>query len=364
MSAFTLHYKNPKQIVVKKYTKSLITLFVLLSITSFGQSGGNSTYDFLTLNNSARIAAMGGNFLTVKDNDINVAVANPSLITSEMHNNLSLSYVDYFTDINFGYATYGYHTNKLGNFVGTVHFIDYGKFQYADESGATQGNFAANEYSLNLGWGRSLDSNFSIGANLKGIMSNFESYGSFGLAVDVAGTYHNPKSNLTASVVFSNIGRQITYYYGENQRLPFEIKAGVSKTLQHIPLTFSVLFTNLQRWDLRFDQKDETSSFNEDETTKTKTGIAEIADEAMRHIVLGAELRPFKILRLRAGYNYLLRKEMLVDAKPGTIGWSWGLGVKVYQFEISYARKAQYLGPSYNFFTVTTNLNTLFHVTE
>ncbi len=349
---------------MRKYTKSLIILFILMASTSFGQSGGSATYDFLNLSNSARMAGMGGNFLVVKDNDINVAVTNPSLITTEMHNNLSLSYVDYFTDINYGYASYGYHFDKLGNFVGTMQFIDYGKFQYADVTGNLQGNFAANEYALNLGWGRSLDSSFSIGANLKGIMSNFESYGSFGLAVDVAGTYHNEKSKITASVIFSNIGRQITHYNGYNERLPFEIKAGLSKTLQHIPLTFSVLFTNLQRWDLRFDQIEETSSFTDEETTENKTGIAEIADEAMRHIVIGAELRPFKILRLRAGYNYLLRKEMVIDAKPGTVGWTWGLGIKVYQFEVSYARKAQYLGPSYNFFTVTTNLNTLFHVTE
>jgi hypothetical protein len=84
----------------------------------------------------------------------------------------------------------------------------------------------------------------------------------------------------------------------------------------------------------------------------------------MRHIVLGAELRPFKVIRLRIGYNYLRRQEMVIDTKPGTVGWSWGLGIKVYKFEVAYARSAQYLGPSFNFFTVTTNLSSFFNTIE
>lgn len=319
------------------------------------QSGGESTYKFLTLPNSARVAGMGSNFLAIKDNDINVAVANPSLITSEMHNNLGLSYVDYHSDINYGYATYGRSFNKAGNFVGTMHFLNYGKFQYADETGYQNGQFSSGEYALNIGWGRSLDSNFSIGANLKGILSNLESYNSFGLAVDVAGSYYSSKHKFTASLIFANIGRQITTYNGFVEPLPFEIKIGLSKTMQHIPLTFSLLFTNLQKWDLTYPESYNNTGYNGEESTES--GIADFGDKLMRHIVIGAELRPFKVIRLRVGYNYLRRQEMALTTKPGTVGWSWGLGVKVYKFEVAYSRSAQYSGPSYNFFTITTNLD-------
>lgn len=341
---------------MKKYTV-VILISTLFSSLLFAQSGGDQTYKFLTLPNSARIAGMGSNFLAINDNDINVAVANPSLINKNMNNNLGLSYVDYHSDINYGYATYGRSFNKLGNFVATMQFIDYGEFDYADETGYRMGTFGASEYALNLGWGRQLDSTFFIGANLKGIASNFESYSSYGLAVDVAGTYYNEKAKFTASLVFSNIGTQLKSYNGYSEALPFEIKLGLSKTMQHIPLTFSVLFTNLQKWDLTYDEESTTS--NTEETTE-KSGVEKFADNAMRHIVLGAELRPFKVLRVRLGYNYLRRQEMVINSKPGSVGWSWGLGIKVYKFEVAYARSAQYLGPSFNFFTLTTNLDSFF----
>ncbi len=344
---------------MRKFTLSLLLISLLFSTLGFAQSGEKNTYKFLTLPNSARIAGLGGNFATINDNDINLAVANPSLITPKMHNNLGMSFVDYHSDLNYGYATYGRSFNKIGSFVGTMQYIDYGTFNYANETGDLQGEFTSGEYAMNIGWGRSLDSSFSIGANIKGIMSSLESYNSFGLAVDVAGTYHNEKAKFTASLIFSNIGRQLSTYNGYNENLPFEIKAGLSKTLQHIPLTFSVLFTNLQKWDLTYPETESSSgSFTEEESSKS--GISDFSDKLMRHIIIGAELRPFKVIRLRVGYNYLRRQEMAIESKPGTVGWSWGLGIKVYKFEVAYSRSAQYLGPSFNFFTVTTNIDSFF----
>lgn len=347
-------------LIVKKFTLVLLISLLLINL-SIAQSGGDQTYKFLTLPNSARIAGMGSNFLTINDNDINLALANPSLINEKMHNNLGLSYVDYHSDINYGYATYGRSFKKLGNFVATMQFIDYGTFDYADETGNRQGTFGVNEYAMNIGWGRSLDSTFFIGANLKGIASNYESYNSYGLAVDVAGTYYNEKAKFTASLIFSNIGTQLKSYNGYSEALPFEIKLGMSKSMQHIPLTFSVLLTNLQKWDLSYEE--ETTTLSTDEQSE-KSGIEKFTNNAMRHIVIGAELRPFKVLRVRLGYNYLRRQEMVIDTKPGTVGWSWGLGIKVYKFEVAYARSAQYLGPSFNFFTVTTNLESFFNTIE
>lgn len=344
---------------MRKFTLSLLLTSLLFGTFAFAQSGEKNTYKFLTLPNSARVAALGGNFATINDNDINLAVANPSLINPKMHNNLGMSFVDYHSDVNYGYATYGRSFKKVGSFVGTMQYIDYGTFQYTTETGDTQGDFSAGEYAMNIGWGRSLDSSFSIGANIKGIYSSLESYNSFGLAVDVAGTYYNEKSKFTASLIFSNIGRQLTTYNGFIEPLPFEIKAGLSKTLQHIPLTFSVLFTNLQKWDLTYPETESTSSSFSDEES-SKSGIADFSDKVMRHIVIGAELRPFDIIRLRIGYNYLRRQEMVIDSKPGTVGWSWGLGIKVYKFEVAYSRSAQYLGPSYNFFSLTTNIDSFF----
>jgi hypothetical protein len=163
----------------------------------------------LELPNSARIASMGGNFLTVYDDDITLTLANPSLINEKVNNQLGLSFVDYYTDVNYGFAQYGRDFQKVGSFVGTMQFINYGTFDEADESGQRYGTFTAGEYALNVGWGRPLAPRWSIGANYKLIYSHFYDDNSFGMAVDVAGSYHSENNNFTASLLLKNIGFQV-----------------------------------------------------------------------------------------------------------------------------------------------------------
>ncbi len=345
---------------VKKLTNVFIILSILISCTSnlYSQIGGNHTYEFLNLSNSARIAALGGNYLTIRDNDIALAPSNPSLITPEMHNNLALSFVDYFEKVNYGFVSYGRDFNKLGTYVATIQYIDYGTFKWADETDQVYGEFKANEVALNIGWGRSLDSNFAIGANFKAIYSSLESYNSFGIAVDVAGTYYSPKLDLTASLIARNIGVQlVSYYTGNSESLPFELQMGVSKRLRHVPFRYSILITHLEKWDLTYTDPrlDRGNDFGEGE--REKSGMADFADKAMRHIILGGELYIGKNISLRIGYNYRRRQELKVDSKVSTVGFSWGIGFRISKFHFSYSRSTYHLVGSPNYITLTTNLS-------
>ncbi|MDP2424620.1 MAG: type IX secretion system protein PorQ [Bacteroidales bacterium] len=338
----------------------LLPLLFLAMPSIHAQIGGNGAYKFLTLPASARIAAMGGNFLAASDHDINLALANPSLITPQMHNNLALNFVDYFSDINYGFVSYGRSFDKLGSFVGSVQYIDYGRFTYADDIGEASGNFNAGETALVMGWGRNLDSTFSIGANLKTIFSALETYNSFGLAVDVAGSYHT-SDGFTASFIAKNIGRQLTTYTpGNPEPLPFELQLGISKKLQHMPFRYSILLTNLQKWDLTYNDpsKIKVDPFTGIPVKEDK--FSELLDKTMRHVVIGGEFVPTKSLSIRFGYNYRLRQEMKVDSKVSTVGFSWGIGIRVSKFQFNYARRAYHLEGSPNFISVATNLSDLF----
>jgi hypothetical protein len=301
---------------------------------------------------------MGGDFLAVYDNDITLAPTNPSLINPEMHNMLGVEYVEFFSDINYGLASYSRTFNKLGSFAASMQYLSYGKFDYADVTGDRYGEFYAGETALNIGWGRQLDSLFSIGANLKFIYSSLESYNSFGMAVDVAGSYISPNRLFTTSLIAKNIGRQIiTYEGGNNEPLPFELQLGMSVRFKHLPFRISVLYDHLEKWDLRYE---DPSSVQTDPITgevEEDSKIAEIADNFMRHIVIGGELTIAKVVSLRLGYNYGRRQELKVNEKLALIGWSWGLGIKVYKFHIGYARSTWHLQGSPNYFTITTNLN-------
>jgi len=338
----------------------LASIFLICSRpVVFSQTGGDNTYEFLNLTSSARIAAMGGNTLAIKDNDINLALSNPSLITKPMHNNLSLSFVDYYTDVNYGYATYSRSFKEIGNFLASMQYINYGKFIYADETGQQQGNFNVSEYAMNIGWGRPLDSLFSIGANFKMIYSALESYNSFGLGVDVAGTYHNSKNNLTVSLIFRNIGTQLTAYRdGNTEPLPFEMLLAMSKRLAHLPFRYSIIYTHIEKWDLTYNDPNDLS--NIDPITQEpipENKFEDFADKLMRHFVIGGELMPFKNFSFRFGYNYHRRQEMKVSTKKGTVGFSWGIGFRIKQFQFNYSRAAYHLAGSPNFITISTNLS-------
>jgi len=342
--------------------KVLLLIFVLAAtvVQTSAQVGGKVTYQFLNLPNSARVAALGSNLLAINDNDLTLALANPSLINENMHNQLGLSFVEYFSDINYGFAQYSRTFDKVGSFVGTMQFIDYGKFQEADEAGVQYGYFHAGEYALNIGWGRKLTPRWAIGSNLKLIYSSLESYNSFGVGVDVAGSYFSKDELFDASLIFRNIGYQIVAYHsGNHEPLPFEIQAGLSKKFKHIPFRVSALLTHLEKWNIRYENPVNPAGGIDPVTGEPNeiSGIDEFADNLMRHIVLGGELTIAKVLSLQLSYNYQRRQEMKIPDKLSTVGFSWGFGIRVKQFQFNYARSAYHVIGSPNFITVMVDLD-------
>ena len=328
---------------------------LIFSIHAFAQSGGTTTYKFLNLTNSARVAALGGNFLTIHDHDLGLALANPSLISDQMNHTLSLNFIDHFAGTSSGFASYGFNLNKLGNFATTMQYYSYGKSDNTNEYGETLGQFSAGEYAFNLGWGRMLDTVFSIGANVKMIYSGLETYHSVGLAVDVAGSYI-PNETFCASVLLRNIGRQLTAYTSAGvEPLPFEIQAGISKKLAHVPFRYSLLLQHLEKWDLGYTDPNAAVDPFTGEVAKA-SGVDAFAKNAFRHLIIGGEFIPAKFLSLRLAYNYLRRDEMKVVSRPGSVGFSWGIGLNVSKFSFSYSRAAYHLTGSPNFISVSTNL--------
>ncbi len=332
----------------------------IIVISSFAQIGGRSTFGFLDRTNSARVASMGGNILAINDNDISLVLTNPSLISAAMSNTLALDFVTLRTAYSYGDIMYGRSFNKVGNFVGTFQFINYGKFTYADVAGNTAGDFSASEYALNLGWGRTLSPHFSIGANGKLIYSQLESYHSFGLAVDVAGTYSTTDDIFSASLIARNIGIQlVSYVPGPRDPLPFVMQAGIATRLKHIPVRISVLYNNLEKWDLTYN--DPLSPDNQVDPitgqTKSKSEIGKFADKLMRHIVVGTEITIAKAFSIRVGYNYRTRQEMKLADRTALSGFTYGFGFRIKMFTLSYARATYMTGNlNPNYFSFAMNL--------
>lgn len=330
----------------------------LITFTLQAQTGGRGVYSFADAPVSARIAALGGLAIPVDDGDISLGLFNPALINEKSHNQLSLSYVDFFSDINYGSVIYGRSFERLGNFSAGLQYYNYGTFDYADEGGQRDGQFSAADYVFVLGWGRQLDSNFSIGANAKFLGSDYESYSSFGLAVDVAGTYKT-KSGWLFALTARNIGRELkSFLPSDGYAMPFSMQFGVSKRLDHVPFRIIMMYDRIEKWDLTFEST--LNNSGTDPVTgeiKEQKGAEKFADQLMRHIVVGGEFYIGKNLVLRGSYNYGRRKEMIIPDKLGTVGFSWGMGVRISKFNINYSRSAYHVIGSPNYLTISTNLS-------
>lgn len=322
------------------------------------QTGGNDTYSFLNLSSAARVAGLGGNQIAVKDGDLDLGFYNPSLLDSTMDGKLSLSYINYFTDINYGYAAYAKNVEGVGTFAATLNFLDYGDFVLADETGENLGTFSAGDYALSFGYGRAIDTMWSVGGNLKFIYSALESYNSFGMAADISGTYYNSKRKLTIAGVMKNIGAQIKpYISGQREPLPFEIQLGLTKRLKHAPLRLGIIAENLQQWDLTGPETQEEVEIDPLTGLPVETNQFVFGDKLMRHIVLNGEILLTKNFHIRIGYNYRRRQELKLSDKPGTVGFSWGFGLKISKFVLSYGRAAYHQAGASNHFSVTTRLS-------
>ncbi len=339
--------------------KSLLILFQLLPFFLFAQESGQYAFTFMQQPVAARTVALGGNMAAIYDNDITLGFVNPSLINDQMNNDFALSYVNFFGGINYGLAQYSRSFHRIGSFLASIQYMNYGKFTYANPDGTTSGTFGAADYALKVGWGRQLGPNFSIGASASMIYSYYETYKSYGIAVGVAGTYHDD-NGWAFSLVASNMGTQIKgYVSGVTSPLPFDLQLAASKKLEHVPLRLCLLVDHLEKWNLSLADSLNPVGGIDPVTGKPVqlTGAANFADKLMRHFIFGTELSLGRHLTLRAGYNYLRRKELSISDRIGLVGFSWGFGIKVSHFQINYARTTYHLAGSPNYFSITTSLD-------
>jgi hypothetical protein len=322
--------------------KKVLTLLMIMIMVSpsFSQTGGDNVYEFLNLTHSGLVSSLGGTNVSLPVNDLNLAYHNPALLNSGMDKSLALNYVNYFAGINYGLAMYSRSFPGTGNFAAGLTYLNYGTFTETDATGVITGNFTAAEYALSLIYSHQIDSLFSLGINFKPILSQLERYTSVGFAFDVGATWHNSSKLFSAGLVIKNAGYQVTTYAGApHESLPFEIQAGISQALAHAPFRFSLTLRHLEKFDL-------TYQYQEPDLTGGNKVSSGFLENSLRHVILGVELIPHKNFYVSAGYNYQRRRELEIESKTSTVGFSWGFGINTSFMNIELGRATYHLAGS------------------
>lgn len=351
---------------MKKQFSILIISFLFISITK-AQLGGKSVFHLFQLNNSARIAAMGGGLYAYSDSDPSLISYNPSIIGKEHHTSLSLNFVDYFSNALYGSLLYSHTFNKVGSFAFGIQYNSYGKMDLIDENGMNMGEFYADDYLITVGWGRTLHKYFSIGANLKMAVSHLESYLAFGIAADVAGTFVYPKKNIYLSLLLKNMGSELKTYTGSQfEPLPFEIQLAFSQKIKFIPVRYSISLQHLQKWNLAFSDPNNPFLDKDAETgdVKTKSKFNQFMNNFFRHIIFGIEIQPIKYLYFNFAFNYNVNQDMRIIQKKTMSGFSYGFMINIENIKFGYSRSHYMRGAVPNYFTFSVNIEDLIKLNQ
>lgn len=318
-----------------------ICFFALaFSTSAWAQIGGKNTYQFLNLVSSPKQAALGGKNITGYTYDPTSALYNPSTINREMDNQLSLNYVNYIGDVNYGTASYAFLINRRAGILQTgVTYVNYGSFDGYDEFGNATGSFSGSEVAVSAAYAYNIPfTKFYLGANAKLISSKLESYNSLGGALDLGITYLNEGQDLIISAVLRNLGSQFTPYDEIYESLPLELDFGISQQIKELPIRWHITLENMQQWKLAFRNKVRDEVDLDGNIKKDNPGFI---NNILRHTVLGVELFPQGGFNIRLGYNFRRSEELRIVDQRAFAGLSGGISIKFNKIRLSYTY-AQY----------------------
>jgi hypothetical protein len=290
--------------------KAILSFLFIILFSIFSLTFGQTTYDFLRVDMSARAAALGGSFVSNND-DVDVIFYNPAGMNFLEKNPASFSFVKHLLDINLFSVAFSTEFENIGRFGTAVKYINYGTFDQADEFGNRTGEFGAGELAFLVGYANEFSPNFYYGANAKFIYSSIADKSSSAVGADLGINYEFPAQQLNLAAAVLNLGTQISSYINTKEDLPLDVVIGVSKRLERVPVRLSLDFHQLNKK----------------------------RDDALQHLKgfsVGAEFYLSEVFTLRFGYDNERRSDLKVGSSAGIAGFNGGLGVKVSEYQFSY----------------------------
>jgi len=269
-----------------------------------------TAYDFLKLDASARSASLGGSFVANID-DPAVIFYNPAGMNFVERNKITIGFLKHFLDANSGFLSYNPHIKKVGKIGLAFAYTNYGSFELLDELGNSKGNFSVNDLGLITNYSNLLGNDFSYGVNLKLIYSSIYNVYSLAFGFDAGLTYYDKLKQFSAGISFLNVGSQVKSYYNIKEKLPLDVRVGISKKLEYTPLRVFIEFVKL----------------NEKSSSIT---------QRFKNFIFGGEIYTSNYFILRFGYNNERKRELKIGTTTGTEGFNLGFGLNVSDFRFDY----------------------------
>lgn len=315
--------------------KLRLLFITFLPFVSLAQTGGAHAFQNLNSQYNARTMALGGDAITIYDNDQNLGLNNPAILNYQMNGKFGFNQSIMTSGVNTGALTYA---RKLNHMMGMAHFryASYGKMARTDIDGTNLGTFTPGDFIFGVSAQRNFNERMSVGATLNFLYSQLDAYTAFGTSLDIAGLYRDSARNINVVGVIKNLGVQWKGYTSIKNPLPLEVQLGISHKLRHAPFRISLVAQHLQKWNLSYvdpNAKPRVDPLTGDTIQVKNAGFLE---NLARHAKIQLEMLIGKRLQIRTAFDYQRRKELAVTGRGGLAGFSFGAGLAFKRFSIDY----------------------------
>lgn len=288
----------------------LLTIFAICANSQESQT----EYNFLRIPVSAHAAALGGDNITIIEDDPSLGFSNPALAASVSDRTIGLNYMNFMSGVNMGSASYNGVINDKMTWAADAQYVNYGSIKEVDENNIQTGTFTANDIAVGGIFTYLLLKNVVGGITAKFIYSSLGSYNSFAMGVDLGLNWYEPETEWSVSIVAKNLGGQLKAYDDIYEKMPIDVQAGVSKRLGNSPIRLSATLVDLTHYNYKF----------------------------VHHLNLGVDVLLSESFWIGGGYNFRRSDEMKIkgsddDESSHMAGLSIGAGLNLERFKINVA---------------------------
>ena len=291
----------------------LLSLLTSLTAIQMQAQESQEVYSFLRLPVSAHVAALGGDNITLTDDDPTLIFHNPALINGVSDKSINLNFMTYMEGAKTASASFVKAYKERATWGVSAQYMDYGSMKETTIANIQTGTFSAKDIALAGTFAYMLTNQLSGGITARFISSSIGSYNSAAVAFDLGLNYLFEEQGWSLSAVAKNLGGQIKAYHDDFERIPIDLQLGASKRFANAPLRLHATLTRLNRWD---------------------EGLG-------KHLAIGADLLIGETIYIGAGYNFRRSSEMkLSDGESESshgAGLSVGGGLQLERFKLQVA---------------------------
>lgn len=291
----------------------LIVFMLHAPFSTLSAQESQTAYNFLRLPVSAHAAALGGDNISLVDDDATLIFQNPALINDVSDRTINLNFMTYMEGAKTASAAFLKAAGERDTWGVTAQYMDYGSMKETTADNQELGTFSARDIAIGGTFAYALTNELSGGVTAKFITSYIGSYNSLALGVDLGINYYHEDYDLSLSAVARNLGGQFKAYKDDFDRIPLDLQIGATKRIGHSPLRVSATMSRLNDWSEGFG----------------------------RHFAIGADVLLGQSIYVAAGYNFRRASEMKISDAEGSsahgAGLSIGAGLSLERFKLHVA---------------------------